>query len=302
MAALGCLALITPLAEAANTEVAATSDGLNPMQPFSSGQTATMSTSYPNGMIHSDMLTSALSEYYENIVDQVVVTLIEDITSSAPYSYMSIYHISPMKRGADRAPVRLFVHALRDHLNLMRANLLASIHPLVESNLPAIFSPLPSTLAANELTEDILALNRHIGFQLGLIVNVNEAADIMIAQSMPRLNSENSNDNEEDDDDAYYDDEQRHRVSVKVRWQQKSRQMLMTLRRHLVPSEDEQVEEMVLVDASQQEEESKESKALADWLRAWLAEIEQILVIEFDQRVQDATLSILEDFLVDDDN
>lgn len=183
----------------------------------------------------------------------------------------------------------------------MRANLLASIRPLVESNLPAIFSPLPSTLAANELTEDILALNRHIGFQLGLIVNVNEAADIMIAQSMPRRNTVNSSGNEEDDDDdAFYDDEERHRVSVKVRWQQKSQQMLMTLRRHLAPTEDQQVEEMILVDAPQQEEESKESKALADWLRAWLAEIEQILVIEFDQRVQDATLSILEDFLVDD--
>lgn len=99
MAALGCLALTTPLSETSNTQVAATSNGMNPMQPFSSEQTSTTSSSYSNGMIHSDMLTSALSEYYENIVDQVVVTLIEDITSSAPYSYMSIYHISPMKRG-----------------------------------------------------------------------------------------------------------------------------------------------------------------------------------------------------------
>ncbi|KAI9277198.1 hypothetical protein BDA99DRAFT_430310 [Phascolomyces articulosus] len=193
-------------------------------------------------------MTNALSEYYENIVDQVMATLTEEITLSAPRSYMSIHHY-----GRCRTSLRSFVHDLRDHLNLMRANLLGSIRPLVESNLPNI------TVIGARLTEDILALNRHICLQLGLILNVEEAADIIINQSMPTHDID-----EMDEKEA-------------LAW-------LETLRR----------------ESEQQEEQRPESRALTHWLRSWLSEVEEILKVQFDERVQDATQLILEDFLVDD--
>lgn len=131
----------------------------------------------------------------------------------------------------------------------MRTNLLSSIRPLVESNL----LPPPSTTTTDrvgssskpvmissisQLSDDniLLALNRHLGFQLGLIVNADEAADIIISQSLPPQSSTTTIDR----------------------------------------------------------------KVMVEWLRSWLSSIDPILRIEFDQRVQDATQSILEDFLVDE--
>lgn len=46
--------------------------------------------------------------------------------------------------------------------------------------------------------------------------------------------------------------------------------------------------------------DSKAADAMTNWLSSWLSDIEQILSVEFDERVQDATQSILEDFLVDE--
>ncbi|KAI9498316.1 hypothetical protein BDB00DRAFT_755133 [Zychaea mexicana] len=200
-------------------------------------------------------MTNALSEYYENIVDQVMATLTEEITLSAPRSYIT--------------SLRSFVHDLRDHLNLMRANLLASIRPLVESNLPSV---LPYTQQQQQqqqqdiavigarLTEDILSLNRHIVLQLGLILNVEEAADIIISQSMPTR--------------VLLLEDATHLQALA--W-------LETLRRE-----------------SEEEQQRPESRALTHWLRSWLSEVEEILRVQFDERVQDATQSILEDFLIDD--
>lgn len=45
------------------------------------------------------VMTNTLSEYYENIVDQVMATLTEDIMASAPYSFMSIFHLRPAQQG-----------------------------------------------------------------------------------------------------------------------------------------------------------------------------------------------------------
>ncbi|KAI9314265.1 hypothetical protein BX666DRAFT_1814607, partial [Dichotomocladium elegans] len=213
-------------------------------------------------------VTNALSDYYENIVDQVMATLTEEITLSAPHSFITSF--------------RFFVHALRDHLNLMRSNLLASIRPLVESNLPVILEHKNTahqhTLAANPdaaisttglsgLTEDILTLNRHIGNQLGLIVNMDEAADIIINQSIPA---------------SLFDEHVQQEAAVVVVSRQRWR---------LSNSKDQHIQ--------QQQEQRPESKVLSNWLRSWLAEIEHIISVQFDERVQDATQSILEDFLLD---
>lgn len=47
-------------------------------------------------------VTNALSEYYENIVDQVMATLTEEITLSAPRSFMSIHHLGTVHRSKYR--------------------------------------------------------------------------------------------------------------------------------------------------------------------------------------------------------
>lgn len=38
------------------------------------------------------VLTNALSEYYENIVDQVMASLTQDIVSSAPRTFTALHH------------------------------------------------------------------------------------------------------------------------------------------------------------------------------------------------------------------
>lgn len=45
------------------------------------------------------VMTNTLSEYYENIVDQVMATLTEDVMASAPYSFMSIFRLRPVHQG-----------------------------------------------------------------------------------------------------------------------------------------------------------------------------------------------------------
>ncbi|KAI8144858.1 hypothetical protein BJV82DRAFT_712194 [Fennellomyces sp. T-0311] len=242
--------------------------------------------------------TNALSEYYENIVDQVMSTLTEEITLSAPHSYMSIHHYGSIRRGRCRTSLRSFVHDLRDHLNLMRANLLASIRPLVESNLPSVLPQQQTsdiTVIGAGLTEDILALNRHIGLQLGLILNVEEAADIIISQSMPTsvLLLE---------DVAHQQDS----TVTAARWTNRHDQLVLLAKksRNTMSNEDDEAEALRWLDSLRQQqqdmEERPESRALTHWLRSWLSEVEEILRVQFDERVQDATQLILEDFLVDD--
>ncbi|KAG2215474.1 hypothetical protein INT45_003168 [Circinella minor] len=293
-------------------------------------------------------MTNALSEYYENIVDQVMATLTKEITLSAPRSYMSIHHYGSVRRGRCRMSLRSFVHDLRDHLNLMRANLLASIRPLVESNLPSVLPYTQEqhiqqqrrrrnmnynnnnnnnndnnndddkdiTVIGARLTEDILALNRHLGLQLGLILNVEEAADIIISQSMPTsvLLME---------DATHHRESSSHRTTAasffwnnnnnKNTNQQQQLILLASTEKKSVSIYNNEVEDIDEMDEdealawletlrreSEEQEQRPESRALTHWLRSWLYEVEEILRVQFDERVQDATQLILEDFLVDD--
>lgn len=204
--------------------------------------------------------------------------------------------------GRCRTSFRSFVHALRDHLNLMRSNLLASIRPLVESNLPTILEHKDrhtATAGVSGLTEDILTLNQHIGNQLGLIANVDEAADIIINQSIPASLFE----------EQYQQLPQQQPLPEQPpRWRQGGDQLVMGAHPRLQqPQDDDYADPLLWLDAlrleqeqQQEEEERPESIALSNWLRSWLSEIESILSVQFDERVQDATQSILEDFLLDE--
>ena len=55
-------------------------------------------------------VTNALSEYYENIVDQVMATLTEEITLSAPRSFMSIHHLGTVHRSEYRVLECFILH------------------------------------------------------------------------------------------------------------------------------------------------------------------------------------------------
>ncbi|CAO3622169.1 unnamed protein product [Cunninghamella blakesleeana] len=231
----------------------------------------------PSTQINSYMLSNSLTDYYENIVDQVMETTIEDIISSAPHSYTLIYpdHVSDCQ--ASLCP---FLHALRDHLNFMRANLIASVRPLVDSNLPSL--PLKMTKntkyelsatasnIANQLSETIIVLNQRISFQLGLIINANEASDIIIRQSVPLTNSEQSSNGFRN----------RHPLKSNMK----------------VDNDDWNNDEIEFYNEQQQ---SKSTKSMIEWLFIWLSDIEGTLYSQFDERIQDVIQSIMEDFLIE---
>ncbi|KAG0168740.1 hypothetical protein DFQ28_002579 [Apophysomyces sp. BC1034] len=205
-----------------------------------------------------------MSEYYENIVDQVLETTTEKIISAAPNSY-----IAAQRSQKDVATVQTFVRGLQGHLNYMRADLLSAVRPLVESNIPSLLpvslvgtmhlneddddddaeqyqdsnNSLPSApVIASELTEVFLTLNKHMAIQLGLIVNADEAANNIVQQSIQNPHTS---------------------------------------------------------DVSKKHGETG-SEILTKWLQSWFAQIEVTLCTEFDGRVHDAIQSIMEDFLIDD--
>ncbi|KAF7720808.1 hypothetical protein EC973_006008 [Apophysomyces ossiformis] len=209
-----------------------------------------------------------MSEYYENIVDQVLETTTEKIISSASQQVIA----SQILQKSTGNTVQSFVRTLHSHLNFVRADLLSAVRPLVESNIPALLpvslvgtmhlneddddddadqyqnennNALPSApVIASELTEVFLTLNKHMAIQLGLIVNVDEKAHSIVQQCI----------------------------------------------RNMKP----------LPNSVHQTDDGQASEMLSTWLHTWLGQIETTLSVEFDGRVHDAIQSIMEDFLIED--
>ncbi|KAI9476511.1 MAG: hypothetical protein EXX96DRAFT_507784 [Benjaminiella poitrasii] len=135
------------------------------------------------------LLTESLSEYYENIVDQVMLDLTEDVLSFLPES---ISHGDVEVRQSSQK-------SMNRNLNFMRASLLASINPLVSTDIPQVhgFDIIQDkyTKAANTeqqelesiLSDAILTLNKKISHQLGLIVNAEQSSSILIRQASTQL-------------------------------------------------------------------------------------------------------------------
>ncbi|KAI8379796.1 uncharacterized protein BYT42DRAFT_341036 [Radiomyces spectabilis] len=225
-------------------------------------------TAASTAFIDTGVLVNGLGEYYENIVDQVMEITTEDIITAAPQAFTSIHKTHEVIGNVDQPSASLnFVHSLRAHLNLMRSNLLASIRPLVESDLPISVRQsnkndnynLPSArIAAVELTEDVFMMNQRLAIQLGLIINAEQAAPLIIQQSLP-YSSKATVSRASDGQQRFYDSGH----SSENQWLQ-------------------------------------EHQALDDWLRTWLEDIHQTLSIEFDDRIQDAIQFIMEDFLLDE--
>ncbi|CAO3596598.1 unnamed protein product [Absidia cylindrospora] len=216
----------------------------------------------PSPKVISQTLSSDLTYYYENIVDQVMETTTNDIITSAPHAYDLLYP------GYDcQVSTCPFISTLHDHLNLMRANLIASVRPLFDCNLPALLSK--STLSnnddytstadtmTNQMMEILIVLNQRLSIQLGLIINANNAASIIIHQSVPRTHSERR-----------FSRTRRHRSSSQT----------FSWHAH---------ENLSWKSDGVNNYKDRANKALTEWLRLWLSDIENTLYTQFDDRIED---------------
>ncbi|CAO3590702.1 unnamed protein product [Absidia cylindrospora] len=84
-------------------------------------------------------LSTSLGEYYEGIADQVLISFTQKILSSAQLSFKA--KGDSRYQDVDPKIQKTFLHSLESHLNFMRGNLIASVQPLVDTNLPWVLSP-----------------------------------------------------------------------------------------------------------------------------------------------------------------
>ncbi|KAI8381125.1 uncharacterized protein BYT42DRAFT_565348 [Radiomyces spectabilis] len=264
----------------------------------------TPSTVHVDTATSMNVLISSLGEYYETVVDLVMESVTDDILSAAPHTSMAIHQCTPQEDYPCRASHRPFVRNLHDHLNFMRSNLLASVQPLVEANLPSVVSvsSLVSVdevvdddtdtdikpVSAKEMTQSLLALNHRMAKQLSLIVNAEEASEIIIKQSLPirRFNG-------------------RSIRKARIRWYQGHSNQIQINKSSVVYEADAEQQESETVDESAyyyhaRSHTTREAKALTAWLATWLKSVQVDLSREFDRRVQDAVHSLMESFLIDE--
>lgn len=137
-----------------------------------------------NGLV----LTEALSDFYENIIDQVMLDVSEDVLRYLPDT------LSPTAEGNlllnDGVSYTLIgrqsvIKSMDRNLNFMRASLLASVTPLVSTDIPQITGL--DTLQTKTIEQDMLValpeLNQKISHQLGLIINAKQSSLILIRQA-----------------------------------------------------------------------------------------------------------------------
>ncbi|KAL0092309.1 hypothetical protein J3Q64DRAFT_1694833 [Phycomyces blakesleeanus] len=147
------------------------------------------STAFPlthTSTIDTLTLTNSLSDYYENIVNQVMETMTRDIVVSAPHTFMDI-HSHTLGDHSCRTSLRAFIRSLHTQLDGLQTHLLDSVRPLVESNLPSHARP---SLDTAKLNDAIIILNRHISFQLDIILNPPNTARRVIQQSITKIDDQ----------------------------------------------------------------------------------------------------------------
>ncbi|KAI8883734.1 hypothetical protein K501DRAFT_218771 [Backusella circina FSU 941] len=228
------------------------------------------------------LLTESLAEYYEDIVDQVMLDVSESIMSYLPgqLSHGNVEARQHSQKSMDR------------NLNFMRASLLASVNPLVATDIPQIsglsrvqneamlnmmhlkeeeseekeeqgskkeYAPKDTSDIETALMDSITALNKKVSHQLGLIVNAEQSSAILTRQAVT----------------AYQSTAKTPSV-VTVEWSM-SNPFQVNVVRESEASDQEQ-------DISQQTE----------WLYEKLSSIEASLLTEFDDRAQDAVQLVIE--------
>ncbi|KAF1798135.1 hypothetical protein V8B55DRAFT_1551863 [Mucor lusitanicus] len=213
------------------------------------------------------LLTESLSEYYENIVDQVMLDVSEDVLTYLP---QSISHGNVEAR-------HLAQKSMNRNLNFMRASLLASVNPLVSTDIPQIeglnaVQQIDNTqertnqdeIEAN-LLGSIMTLNKKISHQLGLIVNAEQSSSILMRQATTQISKQV---------------EIEKPTVVTVEW--KLRQPFQI---NVIRQEEQQ----------QQQDVTSES----EWLYGQLSSVEINLLNEFNDRAQEAVQLVMESLALD---
>lgn len=167
--------------------------------------------------------------------------------------------------------------SLNRNLNFMRASLLASVNPLVSTDIPQIAGLTTIQNEANKhseennqiqteslLLESILTLNKKISHQLGLIVNAEQSSAILIRQAntVQRTRQENKP------------------TVITVEWK---------LRRPF----------QINVIREEQETTSNDLTLESEWLFDQLSLVEENLLNEFDDRTQEAVQLVMESLALD---
>lgn len=163
------------------------------------------------------------------------------------------------------------------NLNFMRASLLASVNPLVSTDIPQIeglntIQQIDNTqehtnqdeIEAN-LLDSIMTLNKKISHQLGLIVNAEQSSSILIRQATTHITKQT--------------DIEKPTV-VTVEWKLRQPFQINVIR------EEEQ---------QKQQDVTSES----EWLYGQLSSVEINLLNEFNDRAQDAVQLVMESLALD---
>lgn len=164
----------------------------------------------------------------------------------------------------------------------MRASLLASIHPLVSTDIPQIagFNSIQDetkrlALTTEEvdsiLSDSILQLNKKMSHQLGLIVNADKSSSILMKQAASHPIQQQQ---QPDDDDES--------TIVTVEWKLRKPFQISIVREHHVPVAENDV------------------TMETNWLYQQLSSVETDLLTEFNDRTEDAIQIVRESLGLDD--
>lgn len=173
--------------------------------------------------------------------------------------------------------------SLNRNLDFMRASLLASVNPLVSTDIPQIAGlteiQKESVLSFSEervsqenqeemeanLLDSILALNKKMSHQLGLIVNAEQSSSILIRQATATSIKQTENTDPSS--------------VITVEWKLRQPFQINVVREQKVQVDDVTTE--------------------SDWLYQQLSSVELNLLNEFNDRAQEAVLLVLESLALD---
>lgn len=236
------------------------------------------------------LLTESLSEYYENIVDQVMLDVSENVLSYIPKSisqgdvegnntrHNQIFILVTPFFFFLKIVRQLAQKSLNRNLNFMRASLLASVNPLVSTDIPQIAGLTTIQNEASKLSEEnkhteemeslllesILTLNKKISHQLGLIVNAEQSSAILIRQANTAQRTRQEN----------------KPTVITVEWKLRQPFQINVLR-----EEQETTNDLLLLES--------------EWLFDQLSLVEENLLTEFDDRTQEAIQLVMESLALD---
>lgn len=218
----------------------------------------------PSNTIDVATLSTSLGEYYEEITDQVMISFSRQLISDPANTHIS--------------------RSLEQQVQFLHSNLIASIQPLVDSNLPWVISPPEKHSHAKKRS--------------------------------PGKDDDDDDDDEEDsddDDDDNDDDEgpSSHQKKKKKEpipiWSIPLKKDLQVLNRRIstqlgkIIHANQTAYNMILqahTNSPHQITLSRSQPHPWEWLARKLMTIEQTLNTEFNKRIQDVVQCIMEDFLI----